>query len=80
MVIKYYIDGKPQLLIVADKQPEPSVEHQDRMAGIRDRIYGIYNEGYKLNRTDGGKAYNMGCKDAEQVPHKAKIVVTVNVW
>ncbi|MBQ7347761.1 MAG: hypothetical protein IJW55_07375 [Clostridia bacterium] len=80
-IIKYFIGGTPRYLIGGVSYTKEQLDElRDRLAGRRDRRYGIYNEWFKKNRKDGGKAYNQGCKDVEKEPHIAKLVVTVNVW
>lgn len=79
-IIKYFIDGKKRYLIDGVSYTEEQfAQIRDRLAGRRDRRYGIYNQWFEKNRTDGGKAYRQGCKDAEREPYIAKIVVTVYV-
>lgn len=79
-IIKYFIDGDPRYLIDGvSYTKEEFAAIRDRLAGRRDRRYGIYNQWFEKNRKDGGKAYNLGCKDAEKEPYIAKVVVTVYV-
>jgi hypothetical protein len=73
MVIKRYENGKLCLVIEIDeerkKSPRPTIEKQDRAAGYRDRIYGMYNDWYRNNRADGGRAYDLGQSDADREPY-----------
>ena len=79
-IIKYFIDGVPHYIIGGESYTKEELNAiRDRLAGRRDRRAGIYNEWFGKNRKDGGKAYNLGCKDAEKEPQIAKIVVTVYV-
>lgn len=79
-IIKYFIDGAPRYLVGGVSYTKDELTSlKDRLAGRRDRRAGIYNEWFEKHRRDGGKAYNLGCKDAEKEPHIAKIVVTVYV-
>ena len=86
-IIKYFIGGTPRYLIGGvsytkeqlDELRDRLAGRRDRLAGRRDRRYGIYNEWFKKNRKDGGKAYNLGCKDVENEPCIAEIVVKVYV-
>lgn len=82
MVIKRYENGRLCLVVEIEeesKKPRPSVELQDRAAGYRDRIYGMYNDWYRNNRADGGRAYDQGQQDAEHKTFPAQNVVKVYV-
>lgn len=79
-IIKYFIDGQKRYLIDGVSCTEDDLRTlRDRLAGRRDRRCGMYNEWYRQNRKDRGKAYDQGCKDAEREPYIAKVVVTVYV-
>lgn len=77
-IIKYFIDGRKRYLINGVSYTEEELRAaRDRLAGRMDRRYGMYNEWYRQNRDDGGKAYDQGCKDVEREPHIPDEVVTV---
>lgn len=79
-IIKYFIDGVPRYLIDGvSYTAEEFKSIRDRLEGRRDRRYGIYDEWFSKNRSDGGKAYDQGCRDAEREPFIAKVVVTIHV-
>jgi hypothetical protein len=56
-----------------------SIERQDRAAGHRDRLYGTYNEWYRLNRADRGRAYETGWRAAEKAHRLSRPVVRIYV-
>lgn len=82
MIIKRYENGRLCLVIEVDenkKRPKPTVEIQDRAAGYRDRLYGMYNEWYRRNRIDGGMAYERGYNDADRELGSTPSVVKIYV-